>query len=197
MKMSNDSSLTDKDQELIALGASIASGCQPCTKYHFRAAGISGADDDETNRAVNLALYVRRRATAVMAELAGNRPGDPASSDAVSGDTQSLLDELIAVSAAYALNCVTSLETHLAAAREQGATGEQILTTLKIACAVKDMAGKKVKDAAARLWGGSEARGEECGCQDGTESAGEAVQAEGANVTARPGNSTAQCGCHN
>jgi AhpD family alkylhydroperoxidase len=49
----NDSMLTEKDQELIAIGTSIAAGCQPCTKYHFRAARIAGANDDEISQAVS------------------------------------------------------------------------------------------------------------------------------------------------
>jgi AhpD family alkylhydroperoxidase len=36
--MSTNGLLTEKEQELVAVGASIAAGCRPCTAYHVRAA---------------------------------------------------------------------------------------------------------------------------------------------------------------
>ena len=156
--------LTEKDQELVAIGASIAAGCQPCTKYHFRAARIAGANDDEIRQAVNDALCVRRNATNVMARL-GNQLGETIS-ETTCYENKSLVRELVSISAAYAINCVTNLETHLAAARQQGAPDHEILAALKIACAVKDMAGKKVQAVATTALGGSEEDDDECGCQD-------------------------------
>ena len=71
--MTTLSTLNDKDQELIAIGASIAAGCVPCAKYHFRAARIAGAQDAEIQQAVSDALCVRRSATEGMAELADSQ----------------------------------------------------------------------------------------------------------------------------
>jgi hypothetical protein len=101
----------------------------------------------------------------VMARL-GNQPSMKTTPETTCYENKSLLRELVSISAAYALNCVTTFETHLAAARQQGAPDDQILTTLRIACAVKSMAGKKVQAAATNALGGSEDDGNECGCQD-------------------------------
>ncbi len=146
--------LSDKEQELIAVGASIASGCQPCTRYHFRAARIAGANDEEIRQAVSAALCVRRNATEVMARL-GNQP-DETKPEIVCCESESPIRELVSISAAYAVNCVSHLETHLTAARQHGVPDDQILAALKIACAVKDMAGKKAQAAAYKAFGRSE-----------------------------------------
>jgi AhpD family alkylhydroperoxidase len=170
MEMPTHSMFSDKEQELIAIGASIAAGCRPCTRYHFRSARAAGADDQEIRQAVSEALSVRRSATEIIARKAANYLGEAPSPDTTRYEAKSLIGELVSLSAAYALNCVANLETHLAAARGQGASDAQILTTLKIARAVKSMAGKIVEDAAAKATGGSEDRLDDCGCQDGNES---------------------------
>ena len=121
--------LTEKEQELIAVGASIAAGCQPCTTFHFRAARISGASEDEIRQAVSDALCVRQGATEVMARL-GNQRGAETTAAAGDCENKSLIRELVSMSAAYALNCVTSFDARLAAARGQGATDDQILAEI-------------------------------------------------------------------
>jgi AhpD family alkylhydroperoxidase len=168
--MPNQSVLTEKEQELIAVGASIAAGCQPCTTYHFRAARIAGADDEEIHQAVSNALRVRHSATRVMARIGGSHLGEVPTSETACCEDGTLISELISVSAAFAVNCTTNLETHLAAARQQGATDSQILTALKIACAVKGTAGKKVEAAAAKALGVTEDQSDDCGCDDTSQS---------------------------
>ncbi|HLE29744.1 MAG TPA: carboxymuconolactone decarboxylase family protein [Anaerolineales bacterium] len=59
--MTTETSLAPKEAELIAVGASIAAGCQPCTRFHFQAARAAGADDEEIRQAVRDALEVRSK----------------------------------------------------------------------------------------------------------------------------------------
>ena len=158
--------LTEKEQELIAIGASIAAGCQPCTTFHMRAARIAEANDDEIRRAVGNALRVRRNATEVMARIGASQSVDASTSDANDNEDKSRIGALVSISSAYAVNCVANLETHIASAREQGATDGQILSAIKISCAVKDVAGKKIQAAAYKAFGRSEQESEECGCGD-------------------------------
>ncbi len=54
--------LSDKDRELIGIGASIAAGCQPFAHFHLRAAAMAGASDAEIGRAVNDARRICREA---------------------------------------------------------------------------------------------------------------------------------------
>jgi hypothetical protein len=70
----------------------------------------------------------------------------------------------VTVSAAFAVNCVINLETHLTAAWQLGATVRQIQTVLDIARAVKSMAGKKAEAAIARAAEESQVCADDCGC---------------------------------
>ena len=162
--MSTNGLLTEKEQELVAVGASIAAGCRPCTAYHVRAARVAGADKEEIRQAVNDALDVRRSATASMARLAEKQLGDAPESDATNGSEKTLIGELVSVGVALAVNCVTDLETHLMAAWQLGATVRQIQTVLDIARAVKSMAGEKAEAAIAKMAEENKVCADDCGC---------------------------------
>jgi len=166
--MSTNGVLTEKEDELVAVGASIAASCRPCTAYHVPAAHSAGADKEEIRQAVSDALDVRRSATASMARLAEKQPGDALESDATHGSEKSLIGELVSVGAALAVNCVTNLETHLTAAWQLGATVRQIQTALDIARAVKSMAGKKAEAAIAKMAEENKVCADDCGCHADT-----------------------------
>ncbi len=167
MRESNeDPGLGEKDQEIIAVGASVATSCLPCTKFHLRAASSAGANKEEILQAVRDAVRVRTAATAFMAKAGGlvsdetNRPIQE------SEEIRTLIRELVSISAAYAVNCSTNLATHMTAARSLGATDQQMLTAIKIACAVRDVAVQKAKAAAGAVLGVSEEQAVACGCAD-------------------------------
>ena len=50
----------DRDRELVAIGAAVASNCIPCIEYHIPAARKAGLDDAEIKEAVSLADKVKR-----------------------------------------------------------------------------------------------------------------------------------------
>ena len=52
--------LTDRDRELVAIGASIGSNCVPCIAFHVGKAREAGLTADEIEAAVTLAEEVRR-----------------------------------------------------------------------------------------------------------------------------------------
>ena len=166
--MSTNGLLTGKEKELVAVGASIAAGCRPCTAYHVRAARTAGADKEEIRQAVNDALDVRRSATASMAHLAEKQLGGVPGSDATNDSQKSLMGELVSVGAALAVNCVTNLETHLTAAWQLGATVRQIQAALQIARAVKNMAAKKADETITKIAGESQVCADDCGCHTDT-----------------------------
>jgi AhpD family alkylhydroperoxidase len=158
--------LDEKDQELIAVGASVASGCLPCTKFHLRAAAGAGAGEGDVLQAVRDATAVRKAATGIMAR-AGGLPADEADQalPAPAG-VPSLVRELVKIAAAYTVNCSTGLEGHMATARALGATDGQMFTALKIACAIRDVACQKAKAAAGSVLGVSEEQAVACGCAE-------------------------------
>jgi len=54
------SELRSREQELVALGAAIASNCTPCIEYHIPEARRAGLSDGEIEEAVRIADKVRR-----------------------------------------------------------------------------------------------------------------------------------------
>ena len=54
------SELNNREQELVALGAAIASNCVPCIEYHIPEAGRAGLSDSQIKEAVRIADKVRR-----------------------------------------------------------------------------------------------------------------------------------------
>ncbi len=164
--------IQERDQELIAVGASIASGCLPCTKFHLRAAAGVGAGADDIAQAVRDATQVRRAATDIMAKAGGLSVADTGDAQLDDAGERTLLRELVSLGAAYAVNCATSLRAHLEAARALGATDAQLFATLKIACAVRDVAVQKAKAVAAAVLRADEARAGEDPCTDPGSTAG-------------------------
>src|SRR5512140_622544 len=105
--MSKIATLTETQQELIAVGVSIAAGCKPCTAYHLKAARAAGASDEEIRRAVSHALGVRHSATELMARLADKLLGNASELETSRLAEESLTDDLVSAGAAFAVNCGT------------------------------------------------------------------------------------------
>jgi len=143
--MSAHGILTQKEKELVAIGASIAAGCQPCTAHHFKAVRQAGASEAEIHQAVDAALGVRNSATKIMTGLTEKHLGNGRAVEEPGRSSKPLIGELVSIGAALAVNCTTNLETHLQAARTVGATDRQIQTALGVARAVKKVAEQKAE----------------------------------------------------
>lgn len=76
--------LTRKDKELIAVAASLAAGCIPCTMHHARAVHEAGASEQEARWAAAIGLAIKRESLAVMAGLAAEHFGTPQAFQAAS-----------------------------------------------------------------------------------------------------------------
>lgn len=179
--------INEKDQELIAVGASIACGCLPCTKFHLRAAAGAGASAADIAQAVRDAVQVRRTATDIMAKAGGMAPVEGEAKPDDAGE-RTLIRELVAAGAAYAINCATSLKAQLEAARALGGTDAQLFAALKIACMVRDVAAQKAKAAAATVLRAPEADTDDECCSDG-----DAGRSSGC-APERAGGEPCQCG---
>jgi AhpD family alkylhydroperoxidase len=138
--------LTEQEKELIAVGASIAAGCRPCTSHHVAAAQGAGASEGEIRAAVDAALGVRDSARKGMAAFADGLLGAAGGCGCADcGSARSLLDELVSFAAACAVNSVVDLESHLAHARTAGATAAQIKMALSISRMVSRVAAEKIE----------------------------------------------------
>ena len=141
--MSTIEILTQKEKELVAVAASIASGCMPCTMHHLRAVREAGASEAEVLGAIRIALDVRDSATEVMAEVAQGNLNYEYPGKAQSGSLEQPIDNLVAMGAALACNSVAGLEYYSATNRGAGASDRQIQTALGIARSIRKSAAEK------------------------------------------------------
>src|SRR6266498_1128217 len=169
--MSTIDILGQKEKELIALAASIAAGCQPCTAHHVKAAHGAGATETEISAAIDNALNVRISATKIMAEIAHGNPSDKCVIEPQIGSLQQLINELVSIGASLACNSVNGLEYHLQRAKITGALDRQIQTALGIARAIKKEAEEKSEAVVERFVKPAKMKtddncGNGCGCQN-------------------------------
>jgi len=137
--------LTYKEKELANIGASVATGCKPCTDYHFSKVREAGASDEEIKMAISDAKVVRDKANEIM-EIHGLKHlgiakdgGSPSSFEETTR-----IKELVSVASAFAVNCTTSVEKHIAAARAIGITEKEIESVLGAAQFIKGEAAHYV-----------------------------------------------------
>lgn len=138
--------ITPKERELAAVGISVAAGCKPCTDHHVEVARKARASDAEIRKAVVDGLDVRMGATKTMARHALAHLGEQRweVGPGAAGD-KSRLEALVRLGAAFAVNCVSSLATRLAAAERAGISREEIAEILHLAAVIKDKAASHVE----------------------------------------------------
>ncbi len=123
--------LPAKQKHLVAVGASIAAGCQPCTLSFASAAREAGACERGLRFAVDCGLAGRESATAQMASWAREKLPNP-EVDAAFGAERTLLEALIAVASAVAANSAALVKDRVDGARSIGASLEQIGIAVEI-----------------------------------------------------------------
>ena len=72
-----DGLFTDAVRELVAIGAAIASNCEPCFKHHFSEARKLGVSKEDMRRAVDMAQAVKDSPARAALELANKYLGKP------------------------------------------------------------------------------------------------------------------------
>jgi AhpD family alkylhydroperoxidase len=81
--------LTEQNAELIAIGAAIATGCEPCFKFHYDKARKLGVANETMMEAVNIGYRVKQAAGKNMLALAdrilGSEPAEKATSSCCGG----------------------------------------------------------------------------------------------------------------
>ncbi len=142
-------SLTVKERELVNIGASVATGCKPCTDYHFRKLREVGALDSEIRQAISDAMVVRDSAREIMESHGLKHLGIARDVEDENRDRNTTrVTELVSVAAAFAVNCTTNLERHIAAARAVGITEDEIRSVLDAALFIKGEAAHYVSQIA-------------------------------------------------
>ena len=129
--------LTQKEKELVAVAASIASGCLPCTTQHIKTARETGASEREVLRSIYIASDVRDNATEILTEAAQGNPVNVYPTRMQSNAMDQPIDDLISMGAAMASNSIAGLEFYLTKARAAGASTLQIQSVVGIARAIR------------------------------------------------------------
>ncbi len=155
--------LSENERALIALGASVAAVCQPCTAYHVKAARAGGACDRSGSLAIQTALAGRDSATRGIDEWAERCQQGRPEIDAEFQDQKRLIAELASVATAVTVNSVPDLRKHRTAARESGARPEQIQPAIDIARRVKADGGKRDRCHHEQSGGPATSNGRFCG----------------------------------
>lgn len=139
--------ITAREKEISAVGISVAAGCKPCTNFHVKAARKAGASDDEISESVNIALSVRKLATDIMGIHAFSRLGETKSVANPEIPEHSFSRErvLVGVGAAFGVNCVSTLENHLAEAATAKISQDEIEEIVRLAMMIKKRAASHVE----------------------------------------------------
>lgn len=146
--MSEDAILSTIEKEMIALGASIAAGCQPCTTHHIKAARAAGTCENATTLAVTVGGDIRRAAAEAMSGWGIEQLGGRAELPAEWLAQRKLIRALVSVAAAFVVNSVTEFERFAHEAHDLGATDRQIQVAVTIARKIKSVAAEKMESAA-------------------------------------------------
>lgn len=135
--------LNGHDKEVVAVAASVAAGCRPCTAYHLKEARRVGVREDDIAKAVAGAVCVRNSATEGMRRHGLGLEPPPAECGCGAGDR---LAELAALGASLAVNCTANIDKHLAFARAIGVSEDDIDDAAAVATMIR---GKAVEHAEA------------------------------------------------
>lgn len=141
--MTTRETLTQKEKELVAVAASIASGCLPCTTHHIKAARQAEVSEAEVLGAIGVALDVRDNATEMIAEATQGNLNYEYPGNRQSSSLKQPIHNLAAIGAALACNSAPGLEYYLTAARTAGASTREIQTAIGIARAIRKEAAEK------------------------------------------------------
>jgi AhpD family alkylhydroperoxidase len=131
--------LSSEQKELVAVGASVGAGCQPCVSHHLKAGAKAGLDEEQLLAAVTSAERVTAEAVVAMGDHARAKLGPSVTVPAM----LSRLDEALAsFGAALGANDVTNIERQLRAAAELGASRPQLQQAIETAQTVQEKAAR-------------------------------------------------------
>ena len=113
-----EQNLSAEQKELVAVGASVGAGCQPCVSHHLKAGAKAGLDGERLLAAVTSAERVTAEAAVAMSDHVRGKLGPDVRSPAL---LSRLEQALASLGAALGANDVANIERHLRAAVELGA----------------------------------------------------------------------------
>lgn len=162
-----EQNLSAEQKELVAVGASVGAGCQPCVSHHLKAGAKAGLDGERLLAAVTSAERVTAEAAVAMSDNVRGKLGPDVRSPAL---LSRLEQALASLGAALGANDVANIERHLRAAVEVGGSRSQLQQAIETAHNVQENAARihlreaeRLLDAAAAASAAGEVDGG-CGC---------------------------------
>ena len=134
--------LTDKETELVAIGAAIGAGCQPCTQYHVGAALKSGLTPDEVRRAIDEAQAVRCEGGIAVSNVGRSILGIEGEHAERTSEPGERGQALVFIGAAAGCNAARLLAGYVANAVPGLIAGEELRSALEMAETVKQHAAE-------------------------------------------------------
>jgi AhpD family alkylhydroperoxidase len=134
-------SLPDKERELVAIGAAIGAGCQPCTQYHVGVALKAGLTKDEVSRAIDEAQVVRHEGGVAVSNVGRRMLGVEGEQVERPSEPSEREQALVYIGAAVGCNAGGLLTGYMATAGERlGLSLEELRSAVEIAELVKQRA---------------------------------------------------------
>ncbi len=190
--------LSFKEKELVAVGASVAAGCKPCTNYHFKKVREADASNEEIKQAISDAMCVRASAKKIMEAHGLKHLGIVNNIDECGCSETTRIKEMVFVAAAFAVNCTSNLEKHITAARNVGISDDELKSVLNMTSFIKGKAASHVERILENIGrdASSAEKAEdsgECGCDTESEKTGNGLNKKA--DTAKAPNEESDCGC--
>jgi len=137
--MESKTTLNTKEKQLVYLSASIAAGCQPCTRYHIRKSKEGGLSDTEINQTIALAISIREEATLFMNSFSYN-PKASKNKQEENKVKISCNEALIGIAANYSVNFPSGLQKYLHLVKNIGISNKKLGEIISISKSVIDKA---------------------------------------------------------
>ena len=131
--------LSSEQKELVAVGASVGAGCQPCVSHHLQAGVKAGLNAERLLAAATSAERVSAEAAVAMADHVRVKLGPGVTSPAL---LSRLEEALASLGAALGANDVTNIERQLRAAVGLGASRSQLQQAIATAHTVQENAAR-------------------------------------------------------
>jgi AhpD family alkylhydroperoxidase len=140
--------LSPGQKELVAVGASVGAGCQPCVSHHLEAGADAGLEGEQLLAAATSAERVAAEAAVAMADHVRGTLGPHVTSPAL---LSRLEEALASLGAAVGANDLTNIERQLRAVAELGAVRSQLQEAIETAHTVQENAARIHRRKAERL----------------------------------------------
>ena len=130
-----EQNLSVEQMELVAVGASVGAGCQPCLSHHLKAGAQAGLEGERLLAAVASAERVGAEAAVSIGDHARAKLGASVTSPAL---LSRLEEALASLGAALGANDATNIERQLRAAADLGASRSQLQQAIDTARGVQE-----------------------------------------------------------